>query len=185
MNFTKALALIQDVNLTKSSVFKGFGVSGQGILGDAMAETVYLIHADFKLGIIKIEQAQIGTAPTVSRIGRELLNYGTLTIDYINSQYYFEKYPKRLNKPRPNFGFDIITEKNKVTVGVVWENTRAQKMGLTSGLEILSINDKSFENKTSCEIEKILLVEFSKKKLEITYLKNGITLKGTLTNIKI
>ena len=174
MNISTAKKLIVTFKDEKNNFYKGYGISGQGILGNAQEEETYLINTKFKLGNHIIENAQIGTTPTVSRIGRELLNHGILTIDYIRKQYSFEKYPHRLNHPKPNFGFEIITEENKVIVGVVWENTKAQKAGLVSGTEIKEINGIAFNSKSSCEIEKILEIEFSKKKLRITYLKSGI-----------
>jgi len=184
MNISTAKKLIGTFNDRTSNFYTGYGISGQGILGNAKEEELYLINTNFKLGNNIIENAQIGTTPTVSRIGRELLNYGTLTIDYINKQYSFEKYNHRLNQPKPNFGFGIITEENKVIVGVVWGNTKAQKAGLVSGTEIKEINGISFNNKTSCEIEKILETEFSRKKLRVTYLKSGIEKSIVLTAIK-
>ncbi|MBL0024668.1 MAG: hypothetical protein IPO98_06420 [Saprospiraceae bacterium] len=85
-----------------------------------------------------------------------------------------KKYPHRLNHPKPNFGFEIITEENKVIEVLYGENTKAQKSRFSSGTEIKEINGIAFNSKSSCEIEKILEIEFSKKKLRITYLKSGI-----------
>jgi hypothetical protein len=181
MNIKKIDQLISVLDNKKNSVFKGYGVSGQGLLGNAKEEMVYLITTNLGLGNIQIENAQIGTTQTVSRIGRELLNYGTLTIDYISKQYSFEKYHQRLNSPKPSFGFEIITAANKVTVGVVWENTKAQKAGLISGTEILEINGKTFQNKDACEIEKELLDEFSKNKLKVVFIENGVKQKIILS----
>jgi S1-C subfamily serine protease len=117
-------------------------------------------------------------------MGRELFNYGTLTINYIKSQYYFDPYPKRLNKEKSNFGFDIIPSQGKVMVSVVWENTLAQKSGLVSGSELVSINDITFQNMNSCEIDSMLLPEFSKKEIKVQFIKNGIVKKATLKAIE-
>lgn len=183
INVNKIKQLLSIIANKEDAVFRGYGISGQGILGNAKEEMVYLINTNFKLGSNQIENAQIGTTQAASRIGRELLNYGTLTIDYINKQYSFKKYPQRLNNYRPNFGFEIIIEESKVIVSVVWENTKAQKVGLVSGTEILSINGKTFQNKNSCEIEKELLQEFSKSELEIVYLENDLKRNITLSKI--
>lgn len=184
MNLNTALTLANIENKKPGAVYKGFGIPGQGILGNAKEESVYLINTNFRLGSNRIENAQIGTTQTVSRIGREILNYGTLTIDYINKQYSFKKYQRRLNKPKSNYGFEILVEENKVSIGIVWENTRAQKIGLTTGAEIVEVNGNTFQNKTSCEIEKILSREFSEKKLRVTYLDNGLKKNVVFKKIK-
>lgn len=183
MNLKKVLQLVSVVNTETIKVKRGFGVTGQGMLGKAKEDSAYLINTYINLGNQYFENVEIGTTQAKSRIGRDLLNYGTLTIDYINRRYYFNKYPQRLNASRPNFGFNIIAEKNKATVGVVWEATEAQKKGLHSGIEIVSINGKTFFDKTSCEISKILLKEYAEKKLEIIFLSDGMKKYIQLTNI--
>lgn len=110
MNTAKIDQLLAEHIAKPNSVFKGFGIAGQGILGNGYNEPVNVIYSGIALGNNGIVDAQVRTTQAASRMGRELLNYGTLTIDYPNSRYYFVKYPKRLNKPRPNFGFDIIPE---------------------------------------------------------------------------
>jgi Aspartyl protease len=179
MNIGKARQLISSLGSKPNTVYKGFGISGQGILGNAKWEDVFIINAEISLGSNRIAASQIGTSQTASRIGRELMNYGTLTINYIDKHYYFDAYPKRLNKARANFGFTILTETGKVTAGVVWEGTPAHKNGLTSGSKITSINKKKILNLTTCEAEEILTKEFRKEKIQVEFLKDQT--KHTIT----
>lgn len=127
-----------------------------------------------RLGYNQIAAQHIGTTQSVSRIGRDLLNYGTLTIDYINRKYYFDAYSKRLKPARTNFGFTILTEPGKVTAGVVWENTPAQKNGMTSGVEIISINRKKFKHLNVCDIDTMLAEDFLENKIRIVFKKDKV-----------
>jgi Aspartyl protease len=183
MNINKARQLVSSLVSKPNAVYKGIGISGQGILGNANQEEMFMINADILLGANRIVASQIGTTQTVSRIGRELMNYGTLTIDYIHKRYYFDVYSEQLNQPRANFGFTVLTESGKVTAGVVWEGTLAQKSGMTSGSKITSINKKTFLNLTSCEVEEILSKEFNKRKIQVEFLKDQTKHIVTLTRL--
>jgi hypothetical protein len=185
MDVKKAEELISTFGAARSIALQGIGVVGQGMFGPGDPKQQYVVNVDLKLGNITINRCHITTTQAVSRIGRELLNYGTMTIDYPGSRYYFESYPsKRKFIRNPDFGFRPIIEEGKVTAGVVWEKTLAQELGLTSGCEIVSINGKSFEGLSSCEIDDILIREFVKRKMRIEFRKNGSVLAATLYKLK-
>ena len=180
MNIKKAEQFISVLDNKTSTVLKGYGVSSQGILGNKNKNTQYMITSSIMLGGSPISRCRIGTTQAVSRIGRELMNYGTLTIDYINKQYYFDIYPNNKYQPSPNFGFQVITEQGKVSAGMVWENTLAQKKGITSGCEIVSINKKTVQNLSSSEIDNIISTQFAKEKIRLTFLKDNKIKKAIL-----
>lgn len=184
MNIRTAKALIAGTPTQSIHVFKGFGIPGQGILGNAPQEEMFSIYTPFTLGNHLVNPAEIGTTQTASRVGRELFNYGKLTLDYRNKQYLFETFPIRISPLRSNFGFEIITEHNKVVLSVVWENTKAEKKGLTTGTEVLAINGKTFQNKNACTISDLLKPAFLQQKIRLTILKNNRTHTIRLKKIK-
>lgn len=184
MHTKKAEQLIAAFDDEKSIIFKGSGVINQGILGRGDGEQQYVLNADLELGSVTLKGCHLSTTRAVSRIGRELLNYGTLTINYPDSQYFFDSYRRTFYIPNPNFGFKHLTENGKVTVGIVWEKTPAEECGLAAGCEILSVNRKTFENLNSCEIDEILSNEFGQEKIDLMFKKNGSLFNSTLYKLK-
>lgn len=170
MNFEIAKSLIET---EKPKHYKGRGFAGQGVFGTGEIENLFRILSPISLSNVLLDKVIIESTQAKSRIGREVLNYGTLTIDYINSQYSFVKYPKTFYQTKPFYGFDIIAENNKLIASVVWENTVASQKGIHSGDEIISVNGKRFNNLNSCEIESILTKELEKSKIRISFLNNG------------
>ncbi|MDZ7650333.1 MAG: hypothetical protein U5K54_26110 [Cytophagales bacterium] len=89
-----------------------------------------------------------------SRLGRSLLQYEYLTLDYINHRYAFEQFEKPLLQNLNDFGFTPVIYERQVIAGTVWEGSEAEKKGLSSGSTIIQINDVKFEDMGDCEIEK-------------------------------
>lgn len=183
MNFAIAKENIEVKRIKPNSIYKGFGSTGQGLLGSGKPTEAYMIFADIFFGEITIKNSRISTTSTVSRFGRDLFNYGILTVDYINKELNFEPYEKRINKVKHNFGVDFLIEDNAVKVSIVWGNTKAQKRGISENTNIIKINGYSFDNKNSCEIEDILFKELAKERIKITYLINGKKRNISLTKI--
>lgn len=62
-----------------------------GMLGKGnTAEQMKLSANKLIIGEVNIQKAILYTTAAKSRIGRDLLKYGTLTLDYKNSKYYFQ-----------------------------------------------------------------------------------------------
>lgn len=183
MNFAKAKRNIDVKRIEPNSIYKGFGLTGQGILGSGRPTEAYLIFADFLFCEITIKNSRISTTSTDSRFGRELFNYGILTVDYINKELNFEPYERRINEVKHNFGVEFLIEDNAVKVSIVWGNTKAQKRGLSENTKIIKINGYSFDNKNSCEIEDILNKELAKERIKINCLIRGKERNISLTKI--
>lgn len=170
MNYGTAKKLIKRQNHSYSY---GKGSAGQGIFGTGIVEDLLRINSSITISNTPISQVIIESTQAKSRLGREVLNYGVLTIDYINSMYSFVKYPLVTFTPKAFFGFELISENNKLMASVVWENTPVARKGLYSGAEILSINGRRFSSLNQCEIHEVIHNELRKKYLWIEFSNNG------------
>lgn len=87
-----------------------------------------------------------------SRMGRRLLDYGMLQINYPDSSYGFEAYPMPDIPVRADYGFHPVIEGDHLVVGTVWKNTPAEKAGLQYGDRILKFGDLDFATMSKCEV---------------------------------
>lgn len=81
--------------LFSSSVFskKKKSKPDQGMFGSGKREEQLLVKAkSFIIAGTDLGKVHFNTTPAKSRIGRKLLKYGVLTIDYLNSQLFFQPY---------------------------------------------------------------------------------------------
>ena len=170
MNYEVAQKLIAKQN---HSYYYGKGSAGQGIFGVGKNEDLLRIHTSIAFSNTSLSSVVIESTHAKSRLGREVLNYGVMTIDYIHAQYSFIKYPLATFTPNAFFGFEMISEKNKLIASVVWQNTPVARQGLFSGAEILSINGQRFSGLNPCEIEAILHKDLKKKSIRIEFSNNG------------
>lgn len=84
-----------------------------------------------------------------SRIGSEILKYGTVTIDYKNSRLYFEPFEKERDLSEKELGFSPTIRDGEVVVGIVWSEELPDN--LNYGDKILSINGKKIAGEDPCE----------------------------------
>jgi Aspartyl protease len=135
-------------------VRKGNGVTSVGSLGIPNNSPQIKLVSQISFNKAVINNAVVNsTTASRSRMGRYLFNYGILTLDYINKQYAFEKYKKPKLPPQYDFGFSIITNGKKVIAGTVWNGSEAEKKGMKSGCEIVSIDGVKFSDLPLCDIE--------------------------------
>ena len=109
------------------------------------------------------------TNDSTSRIGSELLQYGKVTLDFINKRFYFEAFEyiaKDGLSERP-WAIGTTWQNDKLVVGIIWDKELESQINL--GDEILSINGidirdiqsmssseySTFYNKTSSNKERI------------------------------
>lgn len=183
MNTNKIEGLVSLLGPSKS-ILKGYGSSGQGILGKGNNQIVYSLHSNLSIGQHLLKNININTTPAKSRIGREILNHGVLILDYQNSQFYFKSNSVGISRSRTNFGFEVIHENNKVTVSLVWNNCSASNSGLKAGSQILAVNNVVLSKLDFCDIEKTISQEFSKKKVRIKFVQDGRSVSQTFRKIK-
>lgn len=106
-----------------------------------------------------------------SRMGRRILDYGLLQLNYPDSSYAFDPYTATNIPTRFDFGFQSVMNDDEVTIGCVWKNTAAEKQGLQSGDRILKVDDMDFSTMTKCEaVEAIRRVsKIEKSTINLTF----------------
>ncbi len=137
-------------NITHS----GFGTVSMGIGGIGSSFPQYIATPDeIDLAGHKLMSGRVTIAGNNrSRMGRELLNYGILQLNYPDSTYAFEPYNSPHLTTRADYGFIPIMDGDRMTAGCVWENSTAEQQGLRSGDHILGINDLDFSKMDECAI---------------------------------
>jgi predicted aspartyl protease len=82
-----------------------------------------------------------------SRIGSAILNYGSVTLDYINRKFYF---CPTLNVPHKYWGIAPVFRDNKFVVGVVWDKSLSDRVN--PGDEILEIDGIDYKSASFCDL---------------------------------
>lgn len=152
---------------------EGFGITSLGINGIAAAEKknrVLIKQVNFGDAVIS-NVITIESGKSKNAIGIQLAEYGNITIDYVDKQFYFV--PKEIfqtYKNQKTLGLKEVPEKNFYSIGIVWTNTQAEKIGLKNGYQILKINNQDFTKRTAendCEFA--LADFFNSPKINFTY----------------
>lgn len=133
----------------------GTGVSSQGIVAKRK-DTVKtcILKVDFLLlGKAAIKNIYTEPTPAIqSRMGRGLWNYGLVTLDYPQKQFYFTPYNKEQEMiPVSHYGFYYQERDGKLLVSVVWNNSKAFEYGLKPGCEIIQFGNFIPANVSKCE----------------------------------
>ncbi len=131
------------------AVTLGFGSLGGSIGGLAEQKKQHLV----KLANFAVKDIPLGAVNATLResspslIGTSILEHFVVTLDTKSSSAYFSEY-KKGEYIRPSYGFSLSFDE-QVLVSLVWDNSPAQKAGLSVGQHVTSINGKPTE--TSCE----------------------------------
>lgn len=164
-------------------VRRGIGVTAIGSLGIPENSKQMALKAN-KLLIANSTIAPatlFQTSAPRSRIGRYLLNYGVLRLDYINSRYAFTSYKNPVLPGKYDFGFTPVINGRKVIAGTVWQGSEAENNGMKSGNEILAIDDFYFSTLSLCDVEPKAKDYLSKNTIRILFKNNnGQTKRITL-----
>lgn len=122
-------------------------------------------------------------------IGNEFLKNYIITLDWQDKIIYLSPI-QELPTNMESFGLSWDFEESRLRVGVVWENTLPDSLGIEVGDEIVSINDKDVNNFTQEEIcefyrGKLKLVPDELDEIEIKILKHGDISKFHLRSINL
>lgn len=145
-------------DIANTEILESRGITGTGIFGVLVDSTNYLISLpDAKLGHNKLNKLRASTTLNKrSILGTKIFNHGIVTIDYINSNFYFQPFSKtkKINCHQEEVGFHIMEatfhNKNRdfdtckivFAVSNVWEGSPAFNSGLRKGMIITKINGK-------------------------------------------
>lgn len=99
-----------------------------------------------------LKNVSIYTTPASnSRMGLELLEHGTVTVDFMNKRFYFEpNFKKEKDLYSRMMPFSLSMEDSKLIIGTIWDKELKNKINV--GDIVLSINETNFENMSECEI---------------------------------
>ena len=124
---------------------QGHGSGVMGMIGTGKDQTVYRFTLDSVVfGGHSMSDPVIEVSSTPSKVGSQLFHYGKVTMDYAGETFHFEPYHDRLKyRPSegPGFGFIPVVKEDTFRVGLVWENSLVDSLGLKPGYRILRIND--------------------------------------------
>lgn len=148
---------------------QGTGITSMGSLGPPDPSLQRILVTPVKIHDISFPRAVIhSTQAGRSRLGRQLLNYGILTMDYPNSRYALKPYDHPIEKEVVDFGFQALVNKSSIQVGIVWQDSKACHKGLKFGDKIININGVNFETLDPCVLSETLNTQLKSKKINIT-----------------
>jgi len=135
-------------------ISKATGTFTMGVHGNATANENYrFLLPELSIGRTTLKNV---TAETTydhnSRIGAKLLEYGVVTVDYINKKFYLEPFDASgsYDLAEKSWPLSFIPSGDKMTVGIVWDEKLRET--IKAGDEVLKINDTVYENKSFCEL---------------------------------
>jgi len=131
---------------------RSVGSNSIGLFGDSdKNEQFRLITPTLKIGEGVFENLlTTSTSSKHSRIGSEILEHGSVILDFKNKKFVFKKFKETVDMNKKIIGLDATIINNKVVVGMVWdENLKDQ---ISHGEEIISINGIKYEDIDLCDI---------------------------------
>ncbi|QQR88330.1 MAG: aspartyl protease family protein [Flavobacteriales bacterium] len=139
-------------------VDSGLGVVSYGVHGPA-PPSEQLIAAPRTVMIAGAEVARPRTIITEdgrSRIGRGILAFGRVRINYPAQRIRFTPYPRRILQEQADYGVHLIIDGPNVHVGTVWRNTEAEQAGIKYGDRVLRVGDVDLATVLECDLERVL-----------------------------
>ena len=127
---------------------KGRGSNVMGMIGAGSDDQVWRFMLDsFSIAGHSFLEPEIEVTQTRSKVGSQLFGYGKVTLDYPSASFYFEANKDTLHYRDDNgagYGFIPVVKNDTFRVGLVWENSLVDSLGLKPGYRILRINEYHF-----------------------------------------
>lgn len=125
-----------------------------GLHGAAEIEHQYLLSIP-KLEVNKVSFQNVITATTYanrSRIGSPILNYGVITLDYLNKKININPFDDvvAIDLKEKTWAIEPTFKDQKAVVGIIWDNSLNSNVNL--GDEILKFNEIDYKNMSFCDI---------------------------------
>jgi hypothetical protein len=128
----------------------GYGINHMSLLGLAVPDSLYRLKIS-SLSIAGATFTNVVTETSKSRntrIGTKILDYGTVTMDFIHHFFYFEPINNTLNLSEKLWPLKTIVADDKLIVGVVWEKLKGE---VKSGDQIMAIDDEPCQTISLCD----------------------------------
>jgi len=129
---------------SKKNVFKkesaGYGAGHRGIFGLQKYDSTYRLKFPvLSIGGYEFNNVTTETNKTnLTRLGTKILDYGTVTLDFIHHRIYFEPNRDKIDLDEKQWPLQPIIDSNKLEVGVVWQALNGQA---SPGEQIIAIDD--------------------------------------------
>ena len=154
---------VQPVKSTGSASIGAFGYSEEEVVFLVSIPKIEINGAVFN-GIL----TETAGNRNSSIIGSYLLDFGIVTLDYINRLFYFEPFNKVNEVNKKIIPISPKISGNKLVVGIIWDASLENQISV--GDQIVSIDDKDYTNFSICD----LLLGAFKDKDSITFgIKNA------------
>lgn len=126
-------------------VFGSFSMGASGIIPPS-SEKYMIRFAELNIGNHSIKNIISDfTNPAGSRLGAQLLRYGTVTLDYPGRKFYFHPNENNIEfKSEPVFGFRVRPNGDRLVVSGVFRGSDAEQAGLKVGHTILKIDEEDY-----------------------------------------
>jgi hypothetical protein len=128
---------------------KGFGAGMIGAFGLQPYAGKYLVKFPLlQIGDARFENVYAETNKDVTPvIGSHILNYGNVTLDYINKQFYFDPRSPSNDLDEKHWPFGFTVKDGKLVIALIWSRGK----GLVQlGEQVLSIDGKDYQNVDIC-----------------------------------
>ncbi|MFP4621136.1 MAG: retropepsin-like aspartic protease [Bacteroidales bacterium] len=140
---------------------EGYGNGIMGLFGTGREGKVYRLKMDsLRFDQTTITEPVVEVTNTSDKLGAELLKYGIVTLDYPNKKFYFYSENETLpfkEKRHSELGFRPVILEDTLRVGLVWEHSLVDSLGLEAGDEIIQINDYQFRDSLKSSFCNLLL----------------------------
>ncbi|MFA6247953.1 MAG: retropepsin-like aspartic protease [Mucilaginibacter sp.] len=130
---------------------KGFGATTIGEIGLQASADKYLL----KIPFINIGSARFDNLVTetnkggIPGIGTKLLDYGDVTLDFINGKFYFDAKNDANAPDNKQWPFQPTFADGKLIVGLVWQKGMGK---VKPGEQIMAVDGKDLSNLTLCQL---------------------------------
>ena len=148
------------------TISTGFGANSFGLFGAENNTEMFRLRIPLlQINKGKFENTIVETSSIVqSSIGSELLKYGTVTLDYLNKNFYFEPFESEINLEEKKWPVSPTVFNRQITVGVVWGELKGQ---INLGDKIIAIDSTNYENWDICNLLGLKLKDKDKATLTL------------------
>jgi predicted aspartyl protease len=135
------------------TLHKANGSYSAGLNGVAQNSDSYKVFMpQLLIGKTNFTNVTVDTTPDyTSRIGSAVLDYGLMTLDFINKRFYFESFEKSetIDVKEKSWPISLSMDGEKIIVGIVWDDKLSGI--LKPGDEVLEFGKYNYEEMSFCE----------------------------------
>ena len=128
---------------------KGYGSGHIGFFGLQKSDSTYRIKfPSVNIGGVTFNNVTTETNNSnLTRLGTKILDYGTVTLDFIHHYFYFEPNTSNTDLGEKQWPIQPIISNDKLIVGIVWQKLKDQ---VKPGDQIIAVGDTSYSTIDLC-----------------------------------